>query len=85
MLNLYLSLLHLDLNPQKAKQASLLAQYTAFTFRRRRKCQPISKGYWKKKIHSKVSMGNMLMCTNIYLYTFVINRLSSTKCKTLMV
>lgn len=49
MLNLYLSLLHLGPNLQKAKQALLLAQYTAFTLRRR-KCQPISKGYWKKKM-----------------------------------
>lgn len=53
MVNLYLALLCLDLNLQKAKQVLLLAQYTAFTLRRRRKCQPILKGYWKKTYIAK--------------------------------
>lgn len=66
MLNLYLSLLHLDLNLQKAKQASLLAQYTAFTFRRRRKCQPISKGYWKKKKYTAKFPCAICLCAHIY-------------------
>lgn len=67
MLNLYLSLLHLGPNLQKAKQALLLAQYTAFTLRRR-KCQPISKGYWKKKNDTAKFPCAICLCAHSYIY-----------------
>lgn len=70
--NLYLALLLLDLNLQKAKKVSRLAQNTAFTLKRRIKNQlPISKGYWKKYIHNKVHVCNVLSSKHISVYFYV--------------
>lgn len=68
MVNLYLALLCLDLNLHKAKQVFFLAQYTAFTLRRRRKVPTYFERILEKKIHSKVSMYNMLLNKHIYIH-----------------